>query len=128
MNYWEPNVCEYCLGMTMVFRQINANGAEVAVERCSVCYKRPKSSKMFLPKSLFGGDVSTFPVYRDNLKDADPCERCGSREGTEYHHWMPHHLSDDADSWPGANLCKKCHKEWHDIVTPEMTKRRKVTA
>lgn len=46
------------------------------------------------------------------------CEVCGA-EGAEHHHWAPFHLfGDEADRWPQSHLCPKCHKRWHDIVTP----------
>ncbi|WP_425518228.1 HNH endonuclease [Nitratireductor kimnyeongensis] len=59
--------------------------------------------------------------------DVIPCERCGSTEGTEVHHWAPWHLFDDADEWPTSNLCKSCHTRWHRIVTPNMSTPRSRT-
>lgn len=49
------------------------------------------------------------------------CEVCGATGG-EYHHWAPQYLfGKDADKWPTSYLCRKCHKLWHDLVTPEMS-------
>lgn len=54
----------------------------------------------------------------------DPCVRCGSHEHIEWHHWAPRHLFDDAEMWPTALLCRKCHQHWHQVVTPNMHLRR----
>lgn len=63
------------------------------------------------------------PLVADERKNAEPCVRCGSKLGTEEHHWAPKHLfHEDADNWPKSYLCKPCHKQWHDIVTPDMIK------
>jgi hypothetical protein len=51
------------------------------------------------------------------------CERCGSPEQVEEHHWAPRHLFSDADSWPLSYLCRKCHVYWHRLVTPNMGRR-----
>lgn len=54
-----------------------------------------------------------------------PCEVCGTKGTTEVHHWAPRHLfGDDADRWPTGNLCRPCHVNWHQRVTPNMSKRR----
>lgn len=49
-----------------------------------------------------------------------PCERCGSSEGSEKHHWAPKHLFNDAETWPKSYLCRECHARWHAVVTPNM--------
>jgi protein-arginine kinase activator protein McsA len=50
------------------------------------------------------------------------CEVCNKNEG-EKHHWSPRHLfGDEAERWPTSMLCRSCHKRWHDIVTPNMSK------
>jgi hypothetical protein len=39
------------------------------------------------------------------------------------HHWAPRHLfGDECDGWPLAFLCRPCHVEWHQRVTPDMGK------
>lgn len=51
------------------------------------------------------------------------CVVCGSL-GVELHHFAPRHLfGADADKWPTAYLCRTHHKQWHDIVTPNMCKK-----
>jgi hypothetical protein len=66
-----------------------------------------------------GLDESRIPFLREH--DVVPCERCGSTEGSEYHHWAPVHLFEDAEDWPKSYLCRKCHLEWHAKVTPKMS-------
>ncbi len=58
-------------------------------------------------------DIDAVPVVQDN-RDGTRCEVCGSGEGVEYHHWAPFHLfGDEANMWPGFDLCRYCHQEWH---------------
>jgi hypothetical protein len=47
------------------------------------------------------------------------CERCGSENGVENHHWAPRALFADADDWPTSYLCPKCHRFWHKKITPK---------
>jgi len=54
-----------------------------------------------------------------------PCEVCKSTENVEVHHWAPAHLfGRECDKWPIAYLCRPCHVRWHQIVTPDMGKRK----
>lgn len=69
-----------------------------------------------------GLDESRIPIISEH--DVTPCERCGSDEGSEAHHWAPIHLFEDADDWPMSHLCRKCHLEWHAKVTPLMSTKR----
>lgn len=54
------------------------------------------------------------PVLRDH-RDGTPCERCGSLDGVELHHWAPRGVfgMDEAERWPTGWLCPKCHNLWH---------------
>jgi len=51
---------------------------------------------------------------------------CDSFE-TELHHILPWHIATpnglNANNWPTVFLCRPHHMEWHDLVTPNMTKR-----
>lgn len=52
------------------------------------------------------------------------CYVCG-HSNVELHHFAPYHLfGRDADKWPVAYLCKEHHKQWHDIVTPNMCNKK----
>lgn len=96
----------------ILFRQINSNGAHVAVERCRLCGRNPNKGKPFLSKK----DIPNFdelPLLVDYSKQSEPCVVCGSKDGSEYHHFAPRHLFDNADEWPTGWLCMKHHNEWH---------------
>jgi len=47
-----------------------------------------------------------------------PCERCGTAEGTQVHHWAPRAIFGyiESDRWPTANLCPSCHSLWHRLM------------
>lgn len=94
---------------------INTNGVKQIRRLCVVCGDGPTINY----KHETFPDVDSIPVIADH-RDGTPCERCGSLEGTEYHHWAPSALFDDADNWPTSYLCRDCHNRWHHIVTPGM--------
>lgn len=70
-----------------------------------------------------GLDEDRIPILTDH--DIAPCERCGSKDGSEVHHWAPAHLFDDYFEWPTSNLCKSCHAQWHRVITPKMSTTRR---
>lgn len=52
------------------------------------------------------------------------CQRCKTYTHLEKHHWAPYKLfGDDADSWPTAMLCRRCHEEWHQKVTGDLIRK-----
>lgn len=74
-----------------------------------------------LPHSYISDlDDSKIPFL--TIHEIMSCERCGSMEGSEIHHWAPQHLFGnlEASCWPTSYLCRKCHLLWHSIVTPNM--------
>lgn len=74
-------------------------------------------------KDIEGLDDQQIPLVHS--QDAVPCERCGSPDGSEEHHWAPWHLfGDDAMTWPTSYLCLECHVKWHRVVTPNMSAMR----
>lgn len=97
-----------------------ANGAVQYKAYCLECGGKGTD----LAYSLIAGlDEERIPVLTHH--NVTPCERCGSEEGSEVHHWAPFHLFDDADKWPTSHLCKACHSLWHSIVTPNMSSHRR---
>jgi hypothetical protein len=52
------------------------------------------------------------------------CSVCSSVCEVQRHHFSPKALFEDADRWPVAPLCRKCHKRWHDLVAPMHSLRR----
>lgn len=90
--------------------------------QCLTCNNHvpDRKSRIWIPHDellAHAQDPELLPVARD-LSVEVRCSRCGCR-GAELHHWAPRHLfGDDADKWPKDYLCKSCHDEWHDLVTP----------
>lgn len=84
-----------------------ANGYRHPKLRCRTCYKVLASPK------LRDIDESAAVAETRSPAEAAPCQRCGSTEGAEKHHWAPIHLFTDADDWPTAMLCPPCHTRWH---------------
>lgn len=70
-------------------------------------------------------DDSRIPFITEH--DVVPCERCGSLNGSEVHHWAPSYLFEDSERWPKSHLCRECHMEWHRVVTPHMSATRRVS-
>mgnify|MGYP001767305119 CR=1 FL=1 len=53
-------------------------------------------------------------------RSAGVCERCGGFEEVETHHWAPQSMFSDSFRWPTSSLCRRCHMEWHRVVTPAL--------
>lgn len=96
---------------------VRSNGVRVIESRCLICGYRARQRG--------AGPDELAPLWKDAVATAQtPCERCGATEaGVEVHHWAPRHLFDDADNWPVSYLCRSCHTEWHQVVTPDMSRR-----
>ena len=106
--------CPHCkYGEVEVYRLTISNGSQVATERCNVCGRVPNRSRPFLPKK----DIPNFeslPLFDDFTADAPACEVLGCQnKGTEYHHYAPRHLFEDAELWVTGFLCKEHHMLWH---------------
>jgi hypothetical protein len=109
---WRPGVtswatCHGNRGFSIV-QYVIANGKSRARHLCLACDRMMAHD---LPYSEL--EAQLFPLRRDT--SAGECERCG-RTGTEYHHWAPQAVFIDADLWPTAWLCPKCHGEWHRVM------------
>lgn len=98
-----------------------ANGSWQVFMWCPYCQRRTESRN--IPHREVR-NLEALPIAWDNTEEAELCERCGSSEGTELHHWAPRHLFEDADEWPMSWLCVPCHLKWHQVVTPNMSERR----
>ena len=97
-----------------------ANGSIQYKAYCPECGGKGTN---FPYSDVAGLDDDRIPVISDH--NIIPCERCGSEDGSERHHWAPHHLFSDPDEWPTSYLCKICHLEWHRVVTPRMAANRR---
>ena len=122
------NLCPHCGGTPILWRQINGNGAQVIVARCSQCDRIPNMKQPFLPKAEHP-NWQEYPIYQDNTQQAEPCSVRGCRNvGTELHHFAPAHLFDNADDWATGYLCMEHHREWHAKTKTGMFAKRKVEA
>lgn len=72
-----------------------------------------------------GRSMDELRIANSGAESVEECERCGSGEDVQYHHWAPRHLfgREEADRWPGSYLCQPCHATWHRIVTPNMNRK-----
>jgi transposase len=102
---------------------IARNGSRMVRQRCLKCGEVGKHTHPHAAHPL----RNSYPVFIDHQAVAPECDRCGSKDGVETHHWAPYHLFDDAHLWPTADLCVECHQTWHAVVTPEMNRKRQTT-
>ena len=109
--------CHYC-GHDQFTRgrTIMSSGRQHLSERCNKCGRNFNGPRYpFVPKPE-GVDMEQYPVSKNYLESARPCEVCG-KVGTELHHWAPRAVfKDEADNWPTGWLCPEHHKEWSDRV------------
>lgn len=101
--------CDGADGFTIV-QYIISNGKSKARHLCLKCRKL-----MMFDLPYTDQEAKQFPLARDRRQRNPMCERCGTA-GTEYHHWAPRAVFLDADEWPTAWLCPRCHSEWHQVM------------
>lgn len=60
--------------------------------------------------------IEEIPARYDH-RPPEACDRCGSR-GVEVHHTAPREWfgEKEAEEWPTQNLCRPCHRRWHDTA------------
>lgn len=115
--------CKQCGGVVIRGRVIAANGAVQVKDICQSCGQNAAGNGISIPHRLVP-DLDSLPLFDDYSLHNQPCSVTGCAEQfTEYHHWAPRHLFADSEAWPGNYLCTKHHKEWHDVVTPEMARK-----
>jgi hypothetical protein len=122
------NLCPYCGGTPILWRQINGNGAQVVVARCSNCDRVPNMKQPFLPKAEHP-NWQAYPLYQDNTEFSEPCviRGCG-RKDTELHHFAPRALfGNEADDYPTGWLCQYHHDRWHELTHTGKWTKKKVT-
>jgi hypothetical protein len=103
--------------MSDVVRLVTRSGAACYPWACAAC-------GAISTAYIWGALAAPLATYTVDRREQDPqhCAVCGTL-GAEVHHWAPRHLfGDEADDWPVALLCVKCHKRWHDLVTPDMSR------
>jgi hypothetical protein len=101
------------------------NGRDQYRLLCPDCRRTPSA----LSKSLLTDEQrEQARLLRDHTdrKEIHPCERCGSIDDVEVHHWAPRSIFDDADDWPTSWLCRPCHREWHRKTGLGLPQRKRV--
>ncbi len=94
--------------------KIHRNGITEVQLRCLMCWlMNGKQSK----QRNQPGWHTRVPVIEDNRMTS--CERCGDL-GVESHHFAPRHLFAESHAWPTGDLCRPCHRHWHNVMTPHM--------
>lgn len=91
--------------------------------RCLACdswVPRRDGKGLWIPtRALQEGGVNYNEVI-DITPDRTACERCHDTKTLEVHHWAPAALFSDSKEWPTSNLCRACHRQWHETVTPQL--------
>jgi hypothetical protein len=96
-------------------RKITTSGKSQVYDLCLDCGRNAVKPGFCISHKLVG-DLSQYRIIEDYSAAAEPCARCGSETGTEWHHFGMKHIFEDAESWPGAYLCPNCHREWHNRI------------
>ena len=118
------NSSELKIGVTQI-----ASGATVHPIYCNNCkevFAKYVSKKIANEYRIKYGELENVKTrtakYLEKRQQNITCEVCKKNEG-ELHHWAPQYLfKDEAEQWPKSYLCRSCHKKWHNLVTPNMSK------
>lgn len=91
--------------------KVSSNGRKSPAAVCNSCGS--------LLNSRSGTPLGNY-CFKDNRVDRQVigCERCGSVEGVERHHWAPSAIFGyvEAERWPKGYLCTTCHSLWHRMM------------
>lgn len=109
--------CQWCGGLLIIrVKRKIANGTYQVIDWCQECGRNARKTHIISHKQA--GDIERLPLLSDYTLDMPPCDRCGSKDGVEWHHFGVRHVfgEHDADTWPGAYLCRDCHTIWHFTI------------
>jgi hypothetical protein len=111
VNSWIAVACrqcrERCSHIAVPAYLIQRDGRPMPRSHCGMCGER-------LANPGRGSWLYGYCFIDNRVFDPpEPCERCGSSDGTQQHHWAPYAVFLDADSWPTSWLCPECHALWH---------------
>ena len=125
-----PPICIRCHSRNVKLRRvITSSGVSQVAWRCIDGDHWAENPKRSLPHAdviqvlnRYGVTIEDLSVIEDYRSEKYRCVICG--DPAEDHHWAPQALADafgdDWHKWPHAPLCVKHHRQWHDIVTPEL--------
>jgi hypothetical protein len=125
-----------------VVRFINRNGSEALVPRCVKCGKTHRgnpiaresirklfSDEQFANIPLIGNDSCRNCAGSGCERCSDPCRVCGNHQRVELHHWWPRAMQtrNTHDAWVDLTdpLCRQCHEEWHNTITPNLMRKNR---
>lgn len=128
-----PPECHLCYGYNVwLHYQITASGTRQYFWYCEDCERITPRSTYIPHATVLGwmegwslGQRARFNNERliKDLSARQVCAVCGE-PGTEYHHWAPQAYRDrfgpEWNHWPTVFLCRKHHRQWHEIVTPTL--------
>lgn len=121
--------CRKCGQRTLLRYDIKANDTFQYFWHCDHC-ERTTPAGHFIDHGMIAKWMSTWTEaqkdnfyiqrLRNDYRGDIECAVCHIRGG-EYHHWAPQslasHFGDEWDDWPKVYLCRKHHRQWHEIVT-----------
>lgn len=116
--------CFHCTWITewKLARTITTSGISQVYWICTECDRRPYEKK----KDIKHKDLRQKGIHidrieiRHNYTGQHFCAVCRA-PGVENHHWAPRYLFGwDCVDWPQDWLCEFHHRQWHDLVTPNM--------
>lgn len=99
-----------------------ASGAFQIFDLCGNCGENARGSAIYIPHKQAGIALEAIPLHKDYTLTAPPCIVCGSRDGTDNHHFAPRHIFQDAEKWPQGALCNFHHREWHTKMAAHIMK------
>lgn len=121
VTYYDLRVCHAKgHGSEIICVGYSQRGHHYVARCCSFCGEVLQKIKHVLAL----GPIESLPVCSDKRTYDGCCERCGSYKQIEEHHWAPIHLFPDGWEWPTSLLCRECHVRWHQVVTPNMNRRK----
>lgn len=125
-----PPECRHCGSKNVKLRtNVTTSGVRQFAWRCLDCDRWAEKPIRWLGheylsaqlKRLYGATLDQIPAVED-YSGEHPCVICGAPG--EVHHWAPRaykdEFGDDWWDWPTAPLCRKHHRLWHRVVTPEL--------
>ena len=116
-RYWRVNHhgSQCSSNSRLQITQVITRSGQITVKfQCSDCGNvGPPIAKQYIERLC----LDEVPVIRDN-RTMQACERCGSLDGVECHHYAPVDAFgwDEAERYATGWLCPDCHRQWHIVM------------
>jgi len=128
--------CRHCGSTTSVklCRQYTVSGTLQIGYWCVHCERWAKKGAQFIKHNLVserleqqGATINDLEIVNDYRSNDHRCIICG--KPAQNHHWAPQALKEQFGEewhlWPKDQLCEHHHRQWHDIVTPYLSGRKR---